>query len=151
MGIKVIAKNKKAFHNYEVGDRLEAGISLLGTEVKALRGGRVNLGEGWIDISDREEAFLKDVHIGHYSHGNLMNHEETRTRRLLLHKREIHKLKRAIQEKGQSVVPISIYFKHSRIKLEIALAKGKKSYDKRESAKKKDANREIERAMKTRK
>lgn len=150
MGIKVISKNRKAFHNYEVGDRFESGISLLGTEVKSLRAGRVNLGDGWIDITSDGQAILKDVQISPYSHGNIMNHHETRPRTLLLHKREILKFRRAIEEKGLSVVPISIYFKNSKIKLEIALAKGKKAFDKRESSKKRDANREIERALKTR-
>ncbi|MFW7379381.1 MAG: SsrA-binding protein SmpB [Oligoflexus sp.] len=148
MGIKVISKNKKAFHNYEIGDSMEAGIELLGTEVKALRAAKVNLGDGWVDIVNNSEAYLREVHIGHYSHGNIMNHEERRDRRLLLHKREIHKLIRAIDEKGYSVVPLKIYFKGRYIKIEIALGKGKKSYDKRESSKKKDANREISRALK---
>ncbi len=147
MGIKVISKNKKAFHDYEIGDRFEAGIELTGTEVKALRAGKVNLSDGWIDISSAGEAWLKEAHIGHYSHGNIMNHAEKRERRLLLNKRELVKLTRSMQEKGFSIVPIKIYFKGHYIKLEIALGKGKKSFDKRESAKKKDANREIARAM----
>lgn len=148
MGIKVISKNKKAFHNYEVGDSYEAGIELMGTEVKALRAAKVNLGDGWVDITDKGEAYLRDVHIGHYSHGNIMNHPETRERRLLLHKREIIKLSRAIEEKGYSVVPIKIYFKGRYIKVEVALGKGKKAYDKRESSKQKDADREMARALK---
>lgn len=150
MGIKVISKNKKAFHNYDIGDSFEAGIELVGTEVKALRGGKVNLGDGWIDIDQDGDAVLKEAQIGHYSHGNIMNHEERRPRRLLLHKREILKLERAITEKGLSIVPLKIYFKGRYIKVEIALGKGKKAYDKRESAKKKDANKEIQRAMKVR-
>ncbi len=148
MGIKIISKNRKAFHNFEIGDKWEAGIELLGTEVKALRAAKVNLGDGWIDITKDGEAIMKEVHIGHYNFGNRMNHEERRDRRLLLHKREINKLNRAILEKGFSVVPIKVYFKGRYIKVEIALGKGKKSYDKRESDKKKTANREIERALK---
>ena len=150
MGIKVISKNKKAFHDYEIGDSFEAGIALVGTEVKALRGGKVNLGDGWIDINPDGEAILKQAQIGHYSHGNIMNHEERRPRKLLLHRREIVKLERAVTEKGLSIVPLKIYFKGRYIKLEVALAKGKKAFDKRESAKKKDANKEIQRAMKLR-
>jgi SsrA-binding protein len=150
MGIKVISKNKKAFHNYEIGDSFEAGIELQGTEVKALRAGKVNLSDGWVDINANGEAILKETHIGHYSHGNIMNHAERRDRRLLMHKREIVRLTRAIDEKGYSVVPIKIYFKGRYIKVEIALGKGKKSFDKRESSKKKDADRQIERAMKAR-
>jgi len=148
MGIKVISKNRKAFHNYEVSDSFEAGIELRGTEVKALRAAKVNLGDGWVDIVNGSEAFLREVHIGHYSHGNIMNHDERRDRKLLLHKREIIKLTRAISEKGFSVVPLKIYFKGRFIKVEIALGKGKKGYDKRESSKQKDANREISRALK---
>jgi SsrA-binding protein len=150
MGIKVISKNKKAFHNFDIGDSFEAGIELVGTEVKALRGGKVNLGDGWIDINENHEAVLKQAQIGHYSHGNIMNHEERRPRRLLLHRREIDKLERAVTEKGLSIVPLKIYFKGRYIKLEIALGKGKKAFDKRESSKKKDANKEIQRAMKIR-
>ena len=150
MGIKIISKNRKAFHNYDIGDSWEAGISLQGTEVKALRATKVNLGDGWVDITANGEAILKEVHIGHYDFGNRANHDERRPRRLLLHKNEINKLGRAIAEKGFSVVPLKIYFKNSRIKVEIALGKGKKSHDKRETSKQKDANREISRAMKTR-
>lgn len=148
MGIKIISKNRKAFHNFEIGDKFEAGMELLGTEVKALRAAKVNLGEGWIDITRDGEAILKDTHIGHYEFGNRMNHNETRPRRLLLNKRELAKLNRAVSEKGYSIVPLKIYFKGSYIKLEIGLGKGKKHFDKRESAKTKDANREVARALK---
>jgi len=148
-GIKVIASNKKAFHEYTIGDKYEAGIALQGTEVKALRDGRVNLNDGWVDLSG-DEAILREVHIGHYSHGNIFNHIETRSRRLLLHAKEIAKLERAVQEKGFSLVPLRIYFKGRYVKIEIGLGKGKKSHDKRESSKEKDAKREISRAMKVR-
>lgn len=149
MGIKVISKNRKAFHNFEIGDSYEAGIALLGTEVKALRAAKVNLTDGWIDISNGE-AWLKDIHIGHYAQGNRHNHDESRNRRLLLKKKEISKLNRLISEKGYSIVPIKIYFKDSIIKVEIAIGKGKKLHDKRDAAKKKDAQKEIARAVKKR-
>ncbi|SMF55268.1 SsrA-binding protein SmpB [Pseudobacteriovorax antillogorgiicola] len=147
MGIKIISKNRKAFHNFEIGEKLEAGIELQGTEVKALRATKVNLGEGWVDI-DSGEAILKDCHIGHYEFGNRMNHDETRPRRLLLNKRELIKLSRSVNEKGFSIVPLKIYFKGRYIKVEIGLGKGKKHFDKRESSKKKDASREMARALK---
>ncbi len=149
MGRKIIQKNKKASHNYELGDRFEAGIELVGTEVKSIRAGKVNLGEGWVEISD-DQAWLRDVHISHYSHGNIFNHEETRPRRLLLHKKEIIKLQIAIEQKGLTIVPTLIYLKDQLVKVEIALGKGKKLFDKRETSKKKTANREMERAIKHR-
>ena len=149
MGIKIISKNRKAFHNFEIGDSFEAGIALLGTEVKALRAAKINMTDGWIDISDGQ-AWLKDTHIGHYDFGNRQNHDETRPRRLLLKKAEIARLNRSIAEKGFSVIPIKIYFKKSYIKVEIALGKGKKLHDKRDSSKKKDAQREMARAVKSR-
>lgn len=147
-GIKVISSNRKAFHEYTISDKWEAGISLRGTEVKALRDAKINLSDGWIEISDDGEAFLHDVHIGHYTHGNIMNHLERRTRRLLLHRQELQRLARAVQEKGFSLLPLKIYFKGRYIKLEIGLGKGKKSYDKRDTAREKDAEREIHRALK---
>lgn len=146
-GIKLIASNKKAYHEYNIGDKYEAGIALQGTEVKALRDGRCNLSDGWVDLSNAE-AILREVHIGHYSHGNIMNHMERRARRLLLNAAEIKKLERAISEKGFTLVPLKIYFKGRYVKLEIGLGKGKKAHDKRESSKEKDAKREIHRAMK---
>lgn len=149
-GIKVIATNKKAYHNYEIGESWEAGIALRGTEVKALRDGRVNLGDGWVNITDDNEAILMEIQIGHYAFGNLMNHEERRNRKLLLHAHEINRLAKQVREKGLSVVPIRIYFKGSRVKVEVAIGRGKKSHDKRESNKEKDANREIARAMRAR-
>jgi len=146
MGIKVLVTNRKASHDYELMDRLEAGISLVGTEVKALRAGKANLTDGWVDV-EQGEAILRDISIGHYSHGNQMNHQETRPRKLLLKKREIKKLQQKINEKGLTVIPIKLYFKEQFIKVEIALAKGKKLHDKRESEKTRDANREIHRAI----
>ena len=149
-GIKVISSNKKAFHNYEIGETWEAGIALKGTEVKALRDGRVNLSDGWVNITENNEAILMEIQIGHYAFGNIMNHEERRNRKLLLHEQELGKLARAVKEKGLSVVPTKIYFKGSFVKVEIAIGRGKKSHDKRETNKTKDANREIARAMRSR-
>lgn len=142
-GIKIISKNRKAFHNYEIGESYEAGLSLMGTEVKALRVGKVNLSDGWVEITAQNEAMLNAIHIGHYSHGNIHNHDQTRRRKLLLHKKEIARLGRAINEQGFTIVPLKIYFKGSYVKIEIALGKGKKSHDKRHSLKEKDVKREI--------
>jgi SsrA-binding protein len=148
--MKIIHQNRKARHNYEISTKFEAGISLLGSEVKALREGRCNLGEGWVDL-DTGEAILKDVHIGHYKHANIQNHEETRERRLLLQKPELKKLYQAVTQKGMAVVPLKIYFaKNGLIKVEIAIGKGKKLHDKREAGKKRDAERQMQRALKNR-
>ena len=130
-------------------DRYEAGISLLGTEVKSLRQGRGNLKDSWVDI-EGNEAFLREMHISHYSFANRQNHAEKRARKLLLKKREIAKLRQLTQERGLTVVPLNLYFKGIHIKVEIAVAKGKKLYDKRETAKRKQAEREINRAIKER-
>ncbi|RZA22919.1 MAG: SsrA-binding protein SmpB, partial [Proteobacteria bacterium] len=134
-GIKVIATNKKAFHNYEIGETWEAGIALRGTEVKALRDGRVNLGDGWVNITDDNEAILMEIQIGLYAFGNLNNHEERRNRKLLLNSIELTRLAKQVNEKGLSIVPTKIYFKGSLVKVEIAIGRGKKSHDKRESNK----------------
>ena len=150
MGIKVISKNRKAFHEYEIGESFEAGISLVGTEVKSLRLGKVNLTDGWVEITERREAILHDVQISPYSHGNIFNHAEKRERKLLLHKKEIAKLYRAASEKGIAIVPIKIFFKENLVKMEIALGKGKKLFDKRQTTKEKDANKEIAKAFKKR-
>lgn len=150
MGIKIITDNRKAFHEYIVTDRLEAGIALSGTEVKSARAGKVNLSEGWVNFDDNGEAWLLEAHIGKYSHGNIMNHEEKRPRKLLLKKREIVKLTQSTQEKGYTVLPLKMYFKDSFVKIEIGVAKGKKLHDKRETSKSKEANRDIARAMKDR-
>ena len=148
MAIKIISKNKKAFHDYQIGDSFEAGISLQGTEVKSLRGSKVNLSAGWVDVTRELQAWLNEVHIGHYEQGNRANHEETRPRRLLLHKHEMKKLSKAVEEEGYSIVPLKIYFKNGYVKVEIALGKGKKLHDKRQSSKEKDAKRDINRALK---
>lgn len=150
MAIKIISKNRKAFHDYSIEDSIEAGISLMGTEVKSLRDGRVNLSDGWVDITTDGQAWLREVQISPYSHGNRQNHEERRWRRLLLHKIEIERLRRQIDEKGMSIVPVKIYFKRGRIKVELGIGKGKKQFDKRQASKAKDAKKEIAQAMKKR-
>ena len=146
-GDRVLASNRKAFHDYHISERFEAGISLLGTEVKSLREGKANLKESYCRPQGNE-LFLIDCHISPYSHGTAFNHEPTRSRRLLLHKREIRKLIGASTLKGFTIVPLRFYLKGSLIKLEIGLAQGKKLYDKRETKRRKDIDRETDRAMK---
>jgi SsrA-binding protein len=147
--MKIVAQNRKAFHDYFIEETLEAGIVLTGTEVKSLRDGKANLKDSYVLIKD-SEVFLFNCHISPYSHGNIMNHDPLRTRKLLLHKREIEKLQAKAAQKGYSIIPTKIYFKEGRAKAEIGLAKGKKQFEKRETIKKKEADREIERAMKNR-
>lgn len=144
---KTIAENRKARHEYELFDRYEAGLELKGTEIKSLRKGKVQMKDSWISIKDNQ-ASIKGMHISAYEFGNRFNHEETRDRRLLLHKNEILKLDQATRLKGYTIVPLRVYISHGLAKLEIALAKGKNLHDKRETAKKRDAQREIEKAMK---
>ncbi|HYS55969.1 MAG TPA: SsrA-binding protein SmpB [Thermoanaerobaculia bacterium] len=144
---KVIATNRKAFHDYFVLQKLEAGLALTGTEVKSLREGRVNLKDSYIDI-DRGEAFLVGAHISPYSHGNRENHDPERKRKLLLHRREIDRLFGQVVEKGLTIVPLRLYFKSGRVKAEIAVVRGKKLFDKRESEKRRELDREAEAAMK---
>ena len=148
-GEKLIASNKKALHDYFVLQKLEAGIELMGTEVKSLRGGKANLKDSYVAI-EHGEAYLLAAHISPYSHGNIANHDPERKRRLLLHKREIEKLHEQIQEKGLTVVPLRMYFKSSRVKIEIAVVRGKKLFDKRETEKRREADREAAAAMKAR-
>lgn len=144
---KIVTTNRKAFHDYHIHETYEAGISLLGTEVKSLRAGSANLKESYVIIKD-EEAFLLNCHISPYSHGNIQNHEPLRTRKLLLHKKEISRLWGNISQKGFTLVPLKIYFKNGKVKIAIGLAKGKRQYEKRATIKEKEANREIERHMK---
>lgn len=144
--IKTIANNKKAFHDYFIMDRYEAGIELFGTEVKSLRQGSVNLKDSWISVK-HGEAFIMGMHISPYEKGNIFNKDPLRVRKLLLHKKEIQKLASLLTQDGFSLVPTSLYFKGSKAKLEIAVAKGKKLYDKRQDAASKDAKRSIERAL----
>ncbi len=142
-GRKVIAQNKKARHDYAIDDTYEAGLVLQGTEVKSLREGRASLVDGFVDI-DRGEAWLHGVHIPEYSNGTWTNHSARRKRKLLLNRVEIEKIERKISEKGFTVVPLSLYFLNGRAKVEIALAKGKKSWDKRAALAERQANREVE-------
>lgn len=144
-----IVKNRKAFHDYNILDRMEAGIVLQGTEVKAIRDHRVNLKESYIKIQGGE-VWLEGCHISPYSHGNITNHEPTRIRKLLLTRREINKLAGAVTRSGLTIVPLSMYFKRGKVKLEIALAQGKRTVDKRERARRKTIDREIEAELKRR-
>lgn len=147
--MKIVAQNRKAFHDYFIEETLEAGMVLTGTEVKSLRDAKANLMDSYVLIKDNE-VFLFNCHISPYTHGNIMNHDPVRTRKLLLHKKELMKLQAKAAQKGYSVIPLKLYFKNGRAKAEIGLAKGKKQYEKRETIKKKEADREIERAMKNR-
>jgi SsrA-binding protein len=144
-GIKVVAQNRKARHNYFIEDSYEAGMVLKGTEVKALREGKVNLKDGYARIKDGE-LFLMDVHISPYSFGNRLNHDPLRPRKLLMHGGEIHRLTGKVKERGFSLIPLSIYFSHGRAKVSLALAKGKKLYDKRETLKRRVMEKEVERS-----
>ena len=144
--IKVIANNKKAYHDYFIEDKYEAGIELFGTEVKSVRQGSVNLKDSWINIKDGE-AFIMGMHISPYEKGNIFNKDPLRVRKLLLHRREIDKLFGLVKQDGYSLIPTSLYLKGSYVKVEVALAKGKKLYDKREAEAKKSAKRDIERAV----
>ena len=146
-GEKLIASNKKALHDYFVVQKFEAGLALTGTEVKSLRDGKANLKDSYVIFKDGE-AFLFGAHISPYTHGNIQNHDPERTRKLLLHRREIDKLRVQTVEKGLSIVPLRLYFKGSRVKAEIAIVRGKKQYDKRETEKTREADREVAQAMK---
>jgi len=147
-GEKVVATNRKAFHDYHIEEKLEAGIMLRGTEVKSLRDGLVNLRDSYASVN-HGEVFLHNCHINPYSHGNIMNHEPLRTRKLLLHQKEITQLIGKTQQKGLTLIPLRIYFNpRGHAKVELALAKGKKQYDRRETIKEREAGREVERAMK---
>lgn len=148
-GIKLIANNKKARHDYFVEDSFEAGIVLHGTEVKSLRQGHCSIKEAFIDI-DNGEAFIHQMHISPYEKGNIFNRDPLRVKKLLLHKSEIRKMKGKIAEKGYTLVPLKVYFNRSLVKVEIGLAKGKKLYDKRQDIAKKDQRREAERDFKVR-
>ena len=148
-GVKQIAQNRKAFHDYFVLERFEAGIELCGTEVKSIRAGTLNLKDSYCTIKDGQ-LFVRSMHISPYEKGNIFNRDPLRPRRLLMHKREINKLAAKLQQDGLALVPLSVYFKDSRVKLELGLCKGKKLYDKRDADAKKSANREIERTLKER-
>ncbi len=145
-GIKIIADNRQAGHNYFLLDRWEAGIVLSGTEVKAARGGKVQLKDAFAEVRD-DEAWVVNAHISEYSHGNIANHVPMRKRKLLLHRREIEKLRGQTREKGLSLVITKMYFKGGKIKVEVALAKGKKLHDKRETERTREQNAEARAAM----
>jgi SsrA-binding protein len=149
MSEKRIAENRRARHDYQLLERIEAGIVLTGTEVKSLRDGRVTLAQSYADIRDGE-AWLHGVEISTYDHGNRSNHEPVRPRKLLLHRRQIESLNAQVREKGLTIVPTRLYFKDGRVKVELALARGKDVRDKRQTIADRDAKRQIERAMKAR-
>ena len=145
--MKIVAQNKKAYHDYFILDTYEAGIELQGTEIKSIRKGSVNLKDSFIRIRN-DEAFIDNMHIAPYEQGNRFNHEPLRQRKLLLHKKEIKKLQKELKENGLTIVPTKLYFNTSKLKVEIALARGKKLYDKRQDIAKKDQRRETEREFK---
>ena len=147
MGEKLICQNRKAFHNYFIEETVQAGVSLLGSEVKSLREGKANLGDSYGDIK-RSEVFLVDAHISPYPQANRLNHDPLRARKLLLHKREIKRLIGKVEQRGYTLIPIKLYFVDGRVKVDLALAKGKKLFDKREILKKKTMEREMERGRK---
>ncbi len=148
-GEKLVASNKKAFHDYFVMEKLEAGIALLGTEVKSIREGRINLKDSYAVIRNGEPV-LMNCHISPYSHGNRQNHDPVRARKLLLHHQEIRKLIGKTQEKGLTLIPLRVYLKRGRVKVELGVARGKKDYDKRETERRKEVDRETRAAMKQR-
>ncbi len=148
-GTKTIAENRKAHHDYFVLESYEAGIELVGTEVKSIRQGGVNLKDSWCSI-DKGELFVRGMHISPYEKGNIFNRDPMRVRKLLMHKREINKLYGTLKQEGLSLIPLSLYFKDSRVKMQLGLCKGKKLYDKRADIAKRDANREIDRNLKSR-
>ena len=150
MAIKTVTTNRKAYHNYHVQDSVEAGIALTGTEIKSIRAGRVNLAEAYVR-PERGELWLLNAHIARYDAGSYMSHEPTRPRKLLLHRKEIDTLSSKVAEKGLTLVPLRLYIKDSLAKVEVALARGKRLYDKRESIIRREAEREMGRAMKSRK
>ena len=148
-GVKLVAKNPKAYHEYYIVEKFEAGVELFGTEAKAIRAGKLSLKEAWCDIK-HGEVFVKQMHISPYEQGSFSNRDPLRPKRLLLHKKEIQMLEAKVSQAGYALVPLSVYFKNSRVKVEIALAKGKKLHDKRAVAAEKDAKRQMDRAMKER-
>ena len=145
----VIAQNRKASHDYTIVEEIEAGVVLKGTEIKSIRNSRINLKDGFVRIRNGE-AYLFNVHISPYEQGNIFNHDPLRTRKLLLHKRQIRKLETEAKNAGMTIVPLKVYLKDGYAKVLIGLAKGKKDYDKRESLKRKDQDRQIQRVLKNR-
>jgi len=148
--IKTVATNRKAYHNYHIGDSLEAGVALTGTEIKSIRAGRVSLGDAYVR-PEAGELWLLNAHIARYEAGSYLSHQPRRPRKLLLHRKQINSLTSRVLEKGFTLVPLKLYIKDSLAKVEVALAKGKRLYDKRESIARHETEREIERAIKRRK
>jgi SsrA-binding protein len=146
---KTVAQNKKAFHDYFVIESYEAGIELFGTEVKSIRQGKINLKDAWCGI-DNGEIFVHGMHISPYEHGNIFNKDPIRVRKLLMHKNEINRLFGQTKQQGYTLIPLSAYFKKGKVKIQVGLCKGKKSYDKRESIAQKTAQRDVQRALKER-
>jgi SsrA-binding protein len=145
-GVKDVAVNRRAYHDYFIDEKYEAGVMLSGTEIKSVRSGRANLRDGFVRI-DNNEAWLENVHISPYAQGNVMNQEPVRPRKLLLHRKEISSLIGKVKQKGYTLIPLRVYITRNRAKVEIGLARGKRQYDKREAIAARDAKREIERAM----
>lgn len=146
-GTKLIAQNRKARHNYEIEESIEAGLMLVGTEVKSCRDGRVNLADSYASINSDGEAWLLQCHISPYSHGNRDNHEPMRPRKLLLHADEIHRLGVKVNQEGRTLVPLRLYFRHGLVKTELGVGRGKKLYDKRRDQAKRDADRSMQREL----
>ncbi len=143
MGKKIIAKNKRASYDYFLEEKFEAGLSLVGTEVKSLRAGKVSIAEAWVDIDKNGEAWIQNMTIPHYEFGNINNHDETRKRKLLLNRKEIDRLLHQVKAQKMTIVPTIIYFKNSYVKMEVALGRGKKQHDKRQDQAKKDIERKL--------
>lgn len=148
-GIKIVAKNREARHEYFIEETFEAGIALSGTEVKSIRRGNISLKDAWCNVKDGE-IWVRQMHIAPYEQGNIFNKDPIRPRRLLMHKREIMRMFGKVKQEGYSIIPLSVYFRNARVKVEVALCKGKKLYDKRQDAAVRDAKRQIDRAMKER-
>ena len=146
MAIKTITTNRRAYHDYFIGESVEAGIALTGTEIKSVRAGAVNMSDAYVKPDDKGEMWVENMHIARYDPGSYMSHEPLRRRKLLLHKKEIRNLKQKMAQKGFTLVPVKLYIKDSHAKLEIALARGKKLYNKKEDIAKRDVEREMERS-----
>ncbi len=148
-GIRVIAQNRKAFHDYFVEEKIECGIALFGTEVKSIRQGKINLKESWAQVR-KSEIWVEGMHISPYEQGNIFNKDPLRPRKLLLHRREIFKLESQVMRQGYTLIPLEVYFNNGRVKIQLGLCKGKQLHDKRDSMAKKDSEREIQRALRQR-
>lgn len=145
---KIIVKNRKAFHEYEIIEKFLAGIALTGTEIKSIRAGKINISDGWVEVRDESLATIHQVDISPYTHGNIYNHTPQRPRQLLLKKKEIKQLYQAVKQKGLSVIPLKVLLRGQFVKIEIALAKGRNLYDKREKIKEQEVKREMQRVIK---